>query len=617
MADDSAQKRTIVERSFSKMKWVMDDIDFDDVQNIMRHHDISEAAARMLCARGVAFEGIERFLNPTLANNFPDPMTLKDMDAAADYFADAIIKNRFIAIFGDFDVDGATSSAILYRFLKYCGMDAPIYIPDRLTEGYGPNINALRSLKEKGAEIVVLLDCGTTSFETVEKARATGLEVVIVDHHEAEITLPDANFVINPKRQDDQSGFDALAACGVTFLFCVAINGVLRDRGFYKDKDIKQAPLKGWLDLVALGTVCDMVPLTGANRLFVRQGFANMAQTANVGLKALIDTGGLSGAITPYHAGFVLGPRINAGSRVHRSDLGATLLSTDDAEEARDIAWQLNDCNDKRKAMQANMEREAIAQVEQHGMQDHPVILVQGEGWHSGLSGLVAGRLKEKYKKPACVIAFVKNGEGGMEGRGSGRSIPGIHLANAFIDARKEGLLIKGGGHAMAGGFSISPDKIEDFKVFLTGHVENQMKDVDAVIQSDLDGVLSMRGLRPDFIKKLNSFIGPFGQGNPEPVFAFKNTRIYSADIVGVSHIRLLASDWEGGTRIKVMAFRAVDTPLGDALLKHSKRSFNLIGSVKVDNWSGQDRAEIHLKDAAFSFSEELVEEEHSALESA
>ena len=300
-----------------------------------------------------------------------------------------------IAIFGDFDVDGATSSALLYRFLKHCGIDAPIYIPGRLTEGYGPNIEAFQKLKDQGAEIVILLDCGTTAFDTITAGKEMGLEIVVIDHHEAEDELPDAVHVINPKRKDDESGLGVLAAVGVTFMTCVAVNKVLREQGFYQGEE---APLKDWLDLVALGTVCDMVPLIDVNRLLVRIGFECMNNTDNVGLKALINVAGVNGPLSTYHAGFVLGPRINAGSRVHKSELGARLLSTGDAEEAHNIAWTLNDCNDKRKAIQQQMEREAINKVDDESLADQPVIIVDDKGWHQGLSGACRRAAKRKIR---------------------------------------------------------------------------------------------------------------------------------------------------------------------------------------------------------------------------
>jgi len=586
--------------SLNNARWVMPDAELSVVERVARQHSLPEIVARILIQRGVPSEGVPAFLNPTLRDDFPDPFSLKDMAALAKYVAEAIDAKKSIAIFGDFDVDGATSSALLHRFLKQCGLDAPVYIPERLSEGYGPNIGALTKLKEQGADIVFLLDCGTTSFDVVEAAFEMGLEIIILDHHEAEEGLPKARFVINPKRKDDESGLDVLAAVGVTFLTCVAINSQLRKNGFYEINGVSEPSIKSFMDILALGTVCDMVPLTGPNRLFVKHGFNVMQNSENVGLNALIDVSGVSGPLTPYTAGFVLGPRINAGSRVHKSDLGATLLSTEDAEEAQNIAWTLNDCNDKRKAIQQEMEREAINQVEDMGLDQNPVLFVSSENFHQGLSGLVAGRLKEKYGKPACLVAFAENEKGEIEGRGSGRSIPGVHIAQAFIDARNEGIIEKGGGHAMAGGFTVAKDNVPAFQVFLYAHIEKQMGNSEANIHTPVEGILTVRGAKPDFVRIVQDSLGPFGQGHAEPLFLFQNVRVWSADIVGEAHIRVMISDWEGGSRMKAMAFRSVGTPLGDALLKKGRAAFDILGTIKIDNWGGQDKVELHIKDANF-----------------
>jgi single-stranded-DNA-specific exonuclease len=583
--------------SLNKARLILPDTDITAVEHLARQNDLPEIVARLLVQRGIKPEAAQAFLHPTLKDHFPDPFSLRGMDALATEMADAIKAGRKFAIFGDFDVDGATSSSLLYRFLKACGIDAPIYIPGRLTEGYGPNEDALLSLKNQGAEIVFLLDCGTTAFDIVASGRAMGLDIIILDHHEAEDELPDANHIINPKRKDDVSGLDVLAAVGVTFLTCVAINNKLRANGFYEGRS--EAPLKEWIDIVALGTVCDMVPLTGVNRLLVRHGFNMMERTTNTGLKALIDVAKISGAITPYHAGFVLGPRINAGSRVHKSDLGAKMLASDDPEESQNIAWTLNDCNDKRKAIQTEMERTALDMVEQDGLDEHPIIFVADESFHAGLSGLVAGRLKEKYGKPACVVTYAETPEGVREGRGSGRSVSGIHVAQAFIDARNAGLILKGGGHAMAGGFTVEPDKIDAFRDFLYDHIRKQAESGEINVDVEIDAILSVRGAKPAFIKMIHEHVGPFGQEFPEPLFLLQNVRLNSVDVVGESHIRCMVSDWEGGSRMKAMAFRAVGTPLGDALLKGGSAPFNLAGHLKIDNWTGTEKTELHIRDAA------------------
>lgn len=593
-----------IEQSLNKARWVAAEADNDIVARLARDQDVPEIVARLLAGRGVPPEEAQRFLSPTFKNDFPDPFSLKGMVEMAAELAQAIRDKKSIAIFGDFDVDGATSSALLHRFFKHFGVDAPIYIPDRMAEGYGPNIEALRSLKEQGADIIMMLDCGTTAFDTVAQGMDLGLRIVILDHHEAEDTLPRAAHIINPKRKDDTSGLDMLAAVGVTFMACVAINNKLRESGYYNNTGFSEPPLKEWLDIVALGTVCDMVPLTNLNRLIVKTGFGTMHKTANPGLRALLDTAKIEGAVTPYHAGFVLGPRINAGSRVHQADLGAKLLSTLDAQEANNIAWTLHDCNDKRKEIQKEMERTAFEMIEAQGLDQNAVIIVDLPDGHPGLAGLVAGRIKEKYAKPSCVITYTPNTDGVIEGRGSGRSVPGIHIAQAFIDARLAGLLEKGGGHAMAGGFTITPDNIEAFRVFMDEHICAQSQNRNSNIETRIDAILSVRGVRADFIKMIHEKFGPFGQGHEEPLFVFSNVRIHAADIVGGAHIRTLIGDWEGGARIKAMAFKAVDTPLGDALLKEGRRAFHLAGTLKVDTWQGRENVEMHIRDGAFAIAD-------------
>jgi single-stranded-DNA-specific exonuclease len=590
-----------VETSFQQARWISKDIDLSEIEKIARKHDLPEVVARLLAVRGVPEDEIDSFLSPTLKNDFPDPFSLAGMAALAEDIAQAVKDKRKVAVFGDFDVDGATSTAILYHFFKHFGLDVPFYIPDRMAEGYGPNIGALEQLQKQGAEIVIMVDCGTTAFEIVQQGRDLGLEIVILDHHEAEESLPNANHVINPKRKDDTSGLDMLAAVGVCFMTCVAINAKLREKGADSE-----APLKDWLDIVALGTVADMVPLTGVNRLLVRQGFLKMATTNNVGLRALLDVAGVKDAPNPYHAGFVLGPRINAGSRVHEADLGARLLSTDDPEEAKNIAWTLNDCNDKRKDIQREMEREAIEQVESQGLDQHPVIIAAAENWHPGLSGLVAGGLKEKYKKPACVVTFIHNQDDVLEGRGSGRSVPGIHIAQAFIDARQAEIVEKGGGHAMAGGFTIKPEKLEEFRAFMIDHIGRQQMTGSTNVETNIDAVMSVKGVRADFVKMIQNHLGPFGQEQPEPLFVLSNVRIVSADVVGTNHVRATISDSDGGARMKCVAFRALDTPLGDALLQNQKALFHIAGYFKINSWQGRESVEMHIQDAAFAMGQEV-----------
>lgn len=592
-----AQTILNVDRSVMQSRWVYSPANGDDVARMVQGHGLPEIVARLLAARSVVPDDVEKFLTPKLSRDFPDPFRLKGMDALANDLADAVINGRKIAVFGDFDVDGATSTAILVRFFRHCGLDTPLYIPDRMKEGYGPNISALNTLKQNGADLVIMADCGTTAFDVVEQGRNLGLDIVILDHHEAEERLPAANHIINPKRRDDDSGYDMLAACGVAFMTCVAVNKVLRERGFFGARG--DAPLKDWIDILALGTVCDMVPLNGPNRLFVKYGLEKMAATNNPGLAALLQVAGVKNAPDAYTCGFMLGPRINAGGRIHKADLGARLLSTDDAEDAKNIAWTLNDCNDQRKDMQAEMMDQALKMVADLGLDQHPAILVGDESWHPGLNGLVAGRLVEKYKKPAAVIAYAPGHDVALEGRGSGRSVPGINIAAAFIDARNENLIVKGGGHAMAAGFTILPDQIPAFRDFFYKHIADQAAGRVVVNETHVDGVLSVRGANLPLMKTMAQ-VGPFGQSNPEPVFVLPDVKIFSADLVGTDHVRTLIVDSDGGgTRMKAMAFRAANTPVGQTLLSGTGRTVHLLGRLKINEWQGKESVEFHIEDVA------------------
>jgi single-stranded-DNA-specific exonuclease len=590
-----------IESSFMQARWVAQSVDQDNIDNIVRQHGLPEIVARLLSARNVKPENVEEFLYPTLKDHFPDPLLLKGMKELVNDLAEAVISGSKIGVFGDFDVDGATSTAILVRFFRHLKRDVPFYIPDRLIEGYGPNVTALKVLKDEGVETVIICDCGTTSFDVIAEGRELGLNLIILDHHEAEDNLPDANHIINPKRKDDNSGLDMLAACGVVFMTCVAVNARLREHGWYREQCIKEPRLKDLLDIVALGTVCDMVPLTGVNRILLRSGFAHMARLENPGIKALCEVGKVDNAPTTFTAGFVLGPRINAGSRVHDAALGAKILTTDDFEEAKNIAWILNDCNDKRKEIENDMYDQAVSMVEESQLDKKPLIFVANENWHPGLSGLVAGRLKERYGKPACLVTFAELENGVIEGRGSGRSVTGINMGAAFIDARNEGLLLKGGGHAMAAGFTVLPDKMDALQEYLSSHITDQLDGRSIAVESVIDGVLSVMGATKEFVHLVHNNIGPFGTDNPEPLFVLPNVRLHMVDIVGKDHVRCMISDWEGGKRIKAIAFRSKDTPLGEAMLKYGQsQPLHVVGHLNIDSWNGRENVQMFIKDAAF-----------------
>lgn len=591
-----------VERSIMQARWVFPPAQDQMVQQMMDRLGLPEVVARLLATRGVPLEGVDTYLNPKLSRDFPDPFRLAGMAEFSEYLAEAIIQKRRIAAFCDFDVDGSTSAAVLKKFFRHLGVDIQLYIPDRMTEGYGPNSKALAELKAQGVEIVLMADCGTTAFDVIAQGREMGLDICVFDHHEQGEFLPEANHIINPKRQDDTSGYDMLAAVGVTFLACVAVNAALRNRGYYADQGMAEPPLKSWLDVVALGTVCDMVPLTGPNRLLVRAGFAQMAKQENIGLKALCEVGQVKALPSPDDAGFILGPRINAGSRVHQADLGARLLSCEEGEEAKNLAWLLNDCNTKRREIQADMMREAIAMVERDRLHEKPIILISDPSWHVGLNGLVAGQIKEKYGKPTCCVAFTLGLDGQLEGRGSGRSVAGFNLAALFMAAKNQGLLLKGGGHAMAAGFTVLPDRMDELYQFFCEEAEKNSTGEYLVSEELVDGIVSVRGVKPDFVRLLENNVGPFGQDNPEPQFVLPFVKVNSADVVGSSHVRLFASDMEGGGRIKAIAFRSVDTPLGDLLLSRGNGgALHLLGQFKINQWNGTESVEFLIADAALA----------------
>jgi single-stranded-DNA-specific exonuclease len=558
---------------------------------VAQSHNLPELAARILVGRGVDLDTVEAHMAPTLRGFLPDPSALLDMDRAAERIAKAIMVGERIALFADYDVDGATSSALLLRFLRAIGSDALLYVPDRILEGYGPNAAAFGILAGQGAKLVITLDCGITAHEPLLAARDAGLEVIVIDHHTADIQLPEALAVINPNRLDESRTLGHLAAVGVTFLSLVAINRTLRAAGWYTTRP--EPDLRQWLDLVALGTVADVVPLIGLNRAFVTQGIKVMAQRRNVGLAALADVAKISESPSSYHLGFVFGPRVNAGGRVGKADCGARLLSTDDQAEAVRLAALLDGHNAERKAIEAATLEAALAQVETSGQADTArIIVVAGEGWHPGVIGIVASRLMDRYHRPACVIG-INDGVG----KGSGRSIPGIDLGSAVIAAKTAGLLSAGGGHPMAAGFTIAANRVKIFAAFLEARAADGSARADPILA--IDGGLSCGGATVGLAETIER-LGPFGSGNQEPRFALTDVRVVKADLVGTSHVRCILSD-SSGARLKAIAFRAAESPLGQALLQSRGMPVSLAGKVKIDRWNGEARVQFQIDDAAKS----------------
>ena len=549
---------------------------------------------QLLLSRGVAPKDIDRHLTPTLRNFLPDPSLFRDMDTAADRIAQAVLSGEKITIYGDYDVDGATSSALLIRLLRDLGVEAGYYIPDRLLEGYGPSGEALVKLGEEGSSLIVTVDCGAMAHEALGMAHDAGIDVIVVDHHKCSPDLPKTVALVNPNRldeEDEAASHGHLAAVGVAFLLAIAVVRTLRNRSYFENR--KEPDLLALLDVVALGTVADVAALHGLNRAFVAQGLKVMAKRDNIGMAALIDASRLKRAPACSDLGFALGPRINAGGRVGESTLGVRLLTTRDPDEAREIAAQLSALNDERRAIEAAVQEAAEEQLAaQHNRAVH---LVAGEGWHPGVIGIVAGRIKEKSGKPSLVIAL-----DGQTGKGSGRSITGVDLGAAIIRARSEGMLVAGGGHAMAAGLTVDSDQIERFADWLDSTLEGQVARATASREMALDLSVAPGGLTPELVNSLEE-AGPYGVGWPGPRIAVGPVRLVKCDIVGTDHVRLIAAG-DDGKSFKGIAFRAAESEMGQALLHASKgRKLWLAGRVKIDDWGSRPQAELHLEDAAWA----------------
>ncbi|MFN4240655.1 MAG: single-stranded-DNA-specific exonuclease RecJ [Erythrobacter cryptus] len=551
---------------------------------------------QLLLTRGVAPADLARHMRPTLRAFLPDPSIFRDMDAAAERLADCVMAGERVTIYGDYDVDGATSAALLIDLLRQLGHEADHYIPDRLLEGYGPSGEALVRLAERGTRLIVTVDCGAMAHEALAMAREAGVEVIVVDHHKCPPELPPALALVNPNRLDESDAAAAhghLAAVGVAFLLAVALVRTLRARGWFAQRP--EPDLIGLLDLVALGTVADVAALHGLNRAFVAQGLKVLARRARIGMAALMDASRLTRAPRCSDLGFALGPRINAGGRIGEATLGVRLLTTTDPEEARAIAAQLSQLNEERRAIEAAVQEAAEAQLAgQHNM---AVQVLAGHGWHPGVIGIVAGRIKEKIGKPAIVIAL-DEAEG--QGKGSGRSISGVDLGAAVIAARESGLLVAGGGHAMAAGLTIEAARLADFAGFLDERLAREVDRARADQALLLDLALAPGGLTAELVETLEA-AGPYGVGWPAPRVAIGPVRIVKADVVGKDHLRLIASGPDGRS-LKAIAFRAAESELGQTLLhRHQGRRFYLAGRARLDDWGARPAAELQLEDAAFA----------------
>ncbi len=579
-----------VNQSLGGNLWHVAEVDERAAELIAQKYNLPYLVARILALRQININDVPLFMSPKIQSLMPNPFVLKDMAKAAERIASAVIKKQKIAIIGDYDVDGATSTSVLRSFLSEVGETPMVHIPER-DEGYGPSMQAVDDFKAQGAELLITVDCGTTAFEVLEYATAQGMDVIVLDHHEAEAKLPQIYAVVNPKRLDDENQYPYLrymAAVGVVFMTVVAVNRELREKKYY-NAEKPESDLMKWLDLVALGTVCDVVPLQGLNRAYVRQGLKIMAARKNIGLTALLDKSGLNEAPSAFHLGYVLGPRINACGRVGEAQLGYKLLCAQNQFEADSLAEKLNEFNVQRKDIEAYVMLAAI-EILESTPQKYPIAFVYGKDWHQGVIGIVAGKLKERYNVPSFVMSIEND-----EVKGSARSIPQIDLGALVMAAKEKGIITKGGGHTMAAGFSLNEDKLEEFRDFVGEYVVNRIGDEAITPIVEIDAVLDAKGATVELADCLSQ-LEPFGAGNAEPVLMLKNVHINKASLVGVGHVRCFLSSDKGGS-LKAMAFRCADNEIGQALLKSKGEVFDAVGVLHKDNWMGRNDVQFIIND--------------------
>lgn len=585
-----------VEKSLSGQHWLqrLDAAGLNRALAIAQVEGISDLVSRVLAGRGVIAQDATSFLAPTLRDLMPDPSSLQDMEVAASRLCDAIVAKQRVAIFGDYDVDGAASAALVALFLEHFGVASEIYIPDRVFEGYGPNINAMDELIDNGAGLIVTVDCGSASHEALQHAKSRNVDVVVIDHHQLSDDHPPCVALVNPNRNDDLSGQGHLCAAGLVFLTLVATARTLRSRG---DKRAGSLDLLKMLDLVALATVCDVVPLTGLNRAYVVKGLVVARQMGNPGLAALMKVAGVDGPLTPYHLGFLVGPRINAGGRVGDAALGSRLLTISDTIEVQTIAETLNRLNQERQLIERSMLEEAEAEaLSEIGVGEGPAVIVTAsDGWHPGIVGIVAARLKEKFRRPAFAIAFNPSGSG----TGSGRSIAGFDIGRMVRDAVTKGLATKGGGHSMAAGLSLERSQLGALRAYFEETAAEKVRSLRSNQTLKIDGAIAASGATIDLLDQLES-AGPFGAGNPQPVFVLPNHQLVDARIVGADHVKLRLAD-ATGSKIEGIVFRASETDVGKALLNGRGKRFHIAGTLSVNHWQGSRKVQIRVIDAAMA----------------
>jgi len=574
--------------SITGKNWIFKKFENSDVKMYSENYNLKEIIARLIAIRKNNIDDINLFLNPKIKNNLPNPFELKDMNKAIERVYESIKKRETIGIFGDYDVDGASSAALLVKYFLSISQSIETYVPDRKKEGYGPNVNAFNHLISNGSNLIFTVDCGTLSYEPINIAKDKKIDVIVLDHHKSDTKLPNAYAIVNPNRYDDDSKLNYLCAAGVCFVFLVALNNKLRKENWFKLNKIPEPNILEFLDLVALATVCDVVPLIKLNRALVKQGLAVLKKRKNLGLKTLYDLCNIKSKPTTYDLGFALGPRINAGGRVGKSSHGMNLLISQNPEKAYKIALDLEKYNTERKSIESILSKEIFSKAKNY--HNHSVLVLSGINWHEGVIGIIASRVKEKYNKPTILISIENN-----IGKGSARSIFGFDIGSQIIKAVQLGILMRGGGHNMAGGFTIEKKNIDKFRDFLIMNFENSKIDNFDNFNLYLDSIIAPSAINENFYNDIE-ILEPFGSGNNEPKFVVEALKVIKSDIVGDNHIKSILSG-KDGTTFKSIAWNAVNSPLEKILNKENKRLFNAVGKMKLNEWHGQKSIEFIIED--------------------
>ena len=578
--------------SVSGKNWLFKEFNSSDITKFSESYALTEIVAKLLSIRKRNIENIYLFLNPKIKNLLPNPLHLKDMKSAIDRACSSIVKGELIGIFGDYDIDGASSTALLARYFLSINQNIQTYIPDRQKEGYGPSVEGFNTLIHHGAKIIFTVDCGTLAFEPIKIAQNSNVDVIVLDHHQSDIKLPNACAIVNPNRYDDTSGLNYLCAAGVCFVFLVGLNKKLRDINWFKKNKINEPNILNFLDLVSLATVCDVVPLIGLNRAIVKQGLKIIKKRSNLGLKTLYDLCKIESQPTTFDLGFKLGPRINAGGRVGKSSHGAELLISDDPQKTYKIAIDLDKSNKERQSIELMLSEQVNSEVKKY--HNHSVFVMSGNHWHEGIIGIVASRIKEKYNKPTILISLNKK-----IGKGSARSVVGFDIGSQIIKAVQSNILEKGGGHKMAGGFTIKEEKIPIFRDFLIKNFEKTRTGYSKNINLYLDSIVAPSALNEDFFQEMNS-LAPFGSGNSEPKFVIENIKVVTSNIVANNHIKSILCG-KDGTTFKAFAWNAKNSPLEPFLNKKNKKGINIAGKMRLNEWKGKRNIEFMIEDISIN----------------